>query len=78
MSLHVVSVADPGCLSRIRLFSIPDPNFFQTGGEGKGPKSFDGEETLVLYNPFATLCFLLKISIVLLQTSHEISLLGLV
>jgi hypothetical protein len=21
------SVADPGCLSRIRLFSIPDPNF---------------------------------------------------
>jgi hypothetical protein len=22
------SVADPGCLSRIRLFSIPDPNFF--------------------------------------------------
>ncbi len=22
------SVADPGCLSRIRLFLIPDPNFF--------------------------------------------------
>ncbi len=23
--------ADPGCLSRIRLFSIPDPNFFHPG-----------------------------------------------
>ena len=25
------SVADPGCLSRIRIFSIPDPNFFNLG-----------------------------------------------
>ncbi len=25
------SVADPGYLSRIRLFSIPDPNFFHPG-----------------------------------------------
>jgi hypothetical protein len=25
------SVADPKCLSRILLFSIPDPNFFHTG-----------------------------------------------
>ncbi len=25
------SVADPGCLSRIRLFSIPDPIFFHPG-----------------------------------------------
>ncbi len=25
------SVADPGCLSRIRMFSIPDPNFFHPG-----------------------------------------------
>jgi hypothetical protein len=23
----LASVADPGCLSRIRIFSIPDPNF---------------------------------------------------
>jgi hypothetical protein len=27
------SVADPGCLSRIRLFSIPDPTFFHPGSE---------------------------------------------
>ncbi len=26
-----VSVADPGCLSRIRLFSIPDPNCVHPG-----------------------------------------------
>ncbi len=25
------SIADPGCLSRIRLFSIPDPNFSHPG-----------------------------------------------
>jgi hypothetical protein len=27
------SVADPGCLSRIRIFSIPDPNFFHPGSQ---------------------------------------------
>jgi hypothetical protein len=26
--VSIVSVADPGCLSRILIFSIPDPNFF--------------------------------------------------
>jgi hypothetical protein len=29
------SVADPRCLSRIRLFSIPDPNFFHPGSASK-------------------------------------------
>jgi hypothetical protein len=29
------SVADPGCLSRIRIFSIPDPNFFYPGSASK-------------------------------------------
>ncbi len=31
--IHIVvgSVADPGCLSRIRLFSIPDPNCLHPG-----------------------------------------------
>ncbi len=28
---HRNSVADPGCLSRIRIFSIPGPNFFHPG-----------------------------------------------
>jgi hypothetical protein len=27
------SVADPGCLSRIQVFSIPDPNFFHPGSD---------------------------------------------
>ncbi len=27
----IYGVADSGCLSRIRLFSIPDPNFFHPG-----------------------------------------------
>jgi hypothetical protein len=30
-----VSVADPGCLSRIRIFSISDPNFFYPGSAPK-------------------------------------------
>jgi hypothetical protein len=30
-----VSVADPGCLSRIRLFSIPDPNCLHPGSASK-------------------------------------------
>jgi hypothetical protein len=29
------SVSDPGCLSRIRIFSIPDPNFFHPGSESR-------------------------------------------
>jgi hypothetical protein len=29
------SVADPGCLSQIQLFSIPDPNFFHPGSASK-------------------------------------------
>jgi hypothetical protein len=29
--IFVVSVADSGCLSRIRIFSVPDPNFFHPG-----------------------------------------------
>jgi hypothetical protein len=35
------SVADPGCLSRIRLFSIPDPNCLHPGSASK-----NGFETL--------------------------------
>ncbi len=31
----VPSDADPGCLSRIRIFSIPDPNFFHPGSASK-------------------------------------------
>ncbi len=30
-----VSVADPGCLSPIQIFSIPDPNFFYPGSAPK-------------------------------------------
>jgi hypothetical protein len=33
--LTSVSVADPGCLSRIRLFSIPDPNCLHPGSSSK-------------------------------------------
>jgi hypothetical protein len=33
LDAHFTSVADPGCLSRIRLFSIPDPTFFHPGSE---------------------------------------------
>jgi hypothetical protein len=29
------SVAKPGCLSRIRFFSIPEPNFFHPGSASK-------------------------------------------
>jgi hypothetical protein len=29
--IQVLSVADPGCLSRIQMFSIPDPNLFHPG-----------------------------------------------
>ncbi len=29
------SVADPGCLSRMRIFSIPDLNFFHPGSASK-------------------------------------------
>ncbi len=29
------TIADPGCLSRIRLFSIPDPNCFHPGSASK-------------------------------------------
>ncbi len=29
------SVADPGCLSQIQIFSIPDPNFFHSGSAVK-------------------------------------------
>jgi hypothetical protein len=31
--LELFSVVDPGCLSRIRFFSIPDPNFFHPGSK---------------------------------------------
>ncbi len=35
-----VSVADPGCLSLVRLFSIPDPNCFHPGSRVSDPYSF--------------------------------------
>ncbi len=40
-SVSSCSVPDPGCLSgsRIRLFSIPDPNFFHPGSEFFDPGS---------------------------------------
>jgi hypothetical protein len=31
LTKNLSSVADPGCLSRIRLFSSPNPNFFNPG-----------------------------------------------
>ncbi len=34
------SVADPGCLSRNRLFSIPDPNFFHPGSTSSAIRGF--------------------------------------
>ncbi len=34
------SVADPGCLSRIRVISIPDPNFFYPGSASKNLNIF--------------------------------------
>jgi hypothetical protein len=36
----VGSVADPRCLSRIRLFSIPYPNFFYPGSTSKNLNIF--------------------------------------
>jgi hypothetical protein len=38
-SITVSSVADPGCLSRIRIFSIPDSNFFNPGSRIQGSKT---------------------------------------
>ncbi len=35
INITSTSVADPGCLSRIRLFSIADPTFFHPGSTSK-------------------------------------------
>jgi hypothetical protein len=43
--------AVPGCLSRIRIFSIPDPNFFHPGSELFPSRIPDPHQNLSFLNP---------------------------
>jgi hypothetical protein len=43
---RVVSVADPGCLSRIRIFSIPDPNLVNSG-PGSSSKNLSKTQKII-------------------------------
>ncbi len=60
--IGMYSVADPGCVSRIRIFFIPDPNFSISDPGSRGQKG-TGSETATLGMYIICTNFVLKVGV---------------